>query len=66
MREFKFIRGKYTDENIFNSDETNNCLFAYDSKGSLVEFTEKNDKDFQDKFEGQSFVIYSHNFHLSL
>lgn len=50
MREFKFIRGKYTDENIFNSDETNNCLFAYDSAGGLVEFTEKNDKDFQDKF----------------
>lgn len=50
MREFKFIRGKYTDENIFNSDETNNCLFAYDSKGGLVEFTEKNNKEFQDKF----------------
>lgn len=50
MREFKFIRGKYTDENIFNSDETNNCLFAYDSKSDLVEFTEKNDKEFQDKF----------------
>lgn len=50
MREFKFIRGKYTDENIFNSDETNNCLFAYDSKGGLVEFTEKNNKEFQNKF----------------
>lgn len=54
MREFKFIRGKYTDENIFNSDETNNCLFAYDSEGNLVEFTEKNDKEFQDKFVGLS------------
>lgn len=50
MREFKFIRGKYTNENIFNSDETENCLFAYDSKGDLVQFTEKNDKDFQEKF----------------
>lgn len=50
MREFKFIRGKYTDENIFNSDEINDCLFAYDSEGDLVQFTEKNDKDFQDKF----------------
>lgn len=50
MREFKFIRGKYTDENIFNSDETNNCLFAYDSEGGPVEFTEKNNKEFQDKF----------------
>lgn len=54
MREFKFIRGKYTDENIFNSDETNNCLFAYDSEGNLVEFTEKNNKEFQDKFVGLS------------
>lgn len=50
MREFKFIRGKYTDENIFNTDETNNCLFAYDSEGNLVQFIEKNNKDFQDKF----------------
>jgi hypothetical protein len=50
MREFKFIRGKYTDENIFNSDETKACLFAYDGKGDLVQFTEKNNKDFQDKF----------------
>lgn len=50
MREFKFIRGKYTDENIFNSDETKACLFAYDSEGNLVQFTEKNNKEFQDKF----------------
>lgn len=54
MREFKFIRGKYTDENIFNTDETSNCLFAYDSKGDLVQFIEKNDKDFQEKFVGLS------------
>lgn len=54
MREFKFIRGKYTNENIFNSDETKACLFAYDSEGSLVQFTEKNNKEFQDKFAGLS------------
>ena len=50
MREFKFIRGKYTNENIFNTDETSNCLFAYDSKGELVSFNEKNNYDFQQKF----------------
>ena len=54
MREFKFIRGKYTNENIFNTDETSNCLFAYDSKGVLVSFNEKNNKEFQDKFAGLS------------
>lgn len=54
MREFKFIRGKYTNENIFNSDETKACLFAYDSEGNLVQFTEKNNKKFQDKFAGLS------------
>lgn len=56
MREFKFIRGKYTDENIFNTDETSNCLFAYDSKGDLVRLIEKNDKDFQENFVGLSSV----------
>ena len=50
MREFKFIRGKYTNENIFNTDETSNCLFAYDSEGALVSFDEKNDYDFQQRF----------------
>ena len=50
MREFKFIRGKYTNENIFNSDDTKACLLAYDSNGGLVPLTEKNNKDFQDKF----------------
>jgi hypothetical protein len=54
MREFKFIRGKYTNENIFNSDETKACLFAYDRDGELVQFTEKNNKEFQDKFAGLS------------
>lgn len=54
MREFKFIRGKYTDENIFNSDETGACLFAYDKEGTLVSFKEKNNEDFQNKFAGLS------------
>lgn len=50
MREFKFIRGKYTNENIFNTDEISNCLFAYDSKGELVSFNEVNNDAFQQKF----------------
>lgn len=50
MREFKFIRGIYTNENIFNTDEISNCLFAYDSKGELVSFNEMNDDGFQQKF----------------
>lgn len=50
MREFKFIRGKYTNENIFNTDETSNCLFAYDSEGVPVSFDEKNNYNFQQRF----------------
>lgn len=50
MREFKFIRGIYTNENIFNTDEISNCLFAYDSKGALVSFNEVNNDAFQQKF----------------
>ena len=50
MREFKFIRGIYTNENIFNTDEISNCLFAYDSNGALVSFNEVNNDDFQQKF----------------
>ena len=50
MREFKFIRGIYTNENIFNTDEISNCLFAYDSKGGLVSFNEVNNDVFQQKF----------------
>ena len=50
MREFKFIRGIYTNENIFNTDEKSNCLFAYDSKGTLVSFNEVNNDGFQQKF----------------
>ena len=50
MREFKFIRGIYTNENIFNTDEISKCLFAYDSKGELVSFNEVNNDSFQQKF----------------
>ena len=50
MREFKFIRGIYTNESIFNTDEISKCLFAYDSKGELVSFNEVNNDDFQQKF----------------
>lgn len=50
MREFKFIRDNYTDENIFNTDETSACLFAYDNTGLLVDFTVQNNENFQKKF----------------
>ena len=50
MREFKFIRGIYTNENIFNTDEISNCLFAYNSEGELVSFNEVNNDGFQQKF----------------
>lgn len=50
MREFKFIRGIYTNENIFNTDEISNCLFAYNSEGELVPFNEENNDGFQQKF----------------
>lgn len=54
MREFKFIRGKLTNENIFNTDEISDCLFAYDKNGNLISFDEQNDEDFQEKFVGLS------------
>lgn len=54
MREFKFIRGIYTNENIFNTDEISNCWFAYRNDAIPVEFTEKNNKNFQDTFIGLS------------
>lgn len=54
MREFKFIRGIYTNENIFNTDEISNCWFAYRNDAIPVEFTEKNNKKFQDTFIGLS------------
>lgn len=50
MREFKFIRGIYKDENIFNTDEISKCLFAYSNDANIVQFTEKNNKDFQNTF----------------
>lgn len=50
MREFKFIRGIYTNENIFNTDEISNCLFAYDNNGALVSFNEVNNDSFQKQF----------------
>ena len=50
MREFKFIRGIHTNENIFNTDEISNCLFAYNSEGELVSFNEVNNDGFQQKF----------------
>ena len=54
MREFKFIRSIYTNENIFNTDEISNCWFAYRNDAIPVEFTEKNNKKFQDTFIGLS------------
>ena len=48
MSEFKFIRGKYTNENIFNSDYTN-CLFACDKNGDDVSLDAINNKEFQEK-----------------
>ena len=54
MREFKFIRSIYTNENIFNTDEISNCWFAYRNDAIPVEFTEKNNKKFQDAFIGLS------------
>lgn len=61
MREFKFIRGIYTNENIFNTDEISNCLFAYNSKGELVSFNEVNNDAFQQKFlsSGRISKIYT-------
>ena len=47
MKEFKFIRGKYTNENIFNSDYAN-CLFACDKNGGDVSLDAINNEDFQD------------------
>lgn len=50
MREFKFIRGIYTNENIFNSDETEDCWFACDKNGDDVLFTVQNNEEFQERF----------------
>lgn len=50
MREFKFIRSLYKDENIFSTYEKSSCLFAYDKNGDMVDFDTKNDKTFQKRF----------------
>lgn len=52
MREFKFIRGIYKDERIFNTDETNDTLFALYGDGSHISLDIKNDEDFQKKIAG--------------
>lgn len=50
MREFKFIRGIYKDENIFSTAEKSSCLFAYDKNGEIVDFDTKNKEAFQKRF----------------
>lgn len=50
MREFKFIRGIYKDENIFSTAEKSSCLFAYDKNGEIVDFDTKNKEEFQKRF----------------
>lgn len=54
MREFKFIRGIYTNENIFNSDETKDCWIACDKNGKDVLFTVQNNEEFQERLVGLS------------
>ena len=54
MREFKFIRSLYKDENIFSTYEKSSCLFAYDKNGDIVDFDTKNDKTFQERFANLS------------
>lgn len=48
MSEFKFIRGKYTNEKVFNSEYAN-CLFACDKNGDDVSLDAINNKEFQEK-----------------
>lgn len=59
MREFKFIRGVYTNDDIFETDETNECLFACDKNGDNIGLNVKNDKDFQEKIVGLSSELVS-------
>lgn len=47
MREFKFIRGIYKNENILNQYETKDTLFALYKNGSPVSLEVKNDEEFQ-------------------
>lgn len=54
MREFKFIRGVYTNDDIFETDEKANCLIACDSEGDEVSLAEKNDDNFQKRFASES------------
>ncbi len=53
MSEFKFIRGKYTNEKIFNSDYKD-CLFACDKNGNDVSLDAVNNEEFQEKIVGLS------------
>lgn len=53
MSEFKFIRGKYTNEKIFNSDYKD-CLFACDKNGDDVSLNAVNNEEFQEKIVGLS------------
>lgn len=54
MREFKFIRGVYTNDDIFDENEKANCLIACDSEGDEVSLAEKNDDSFQKRFASES------------
>lgn len=47
MREFKFIRGIYKDEKIFNTDETDGTLFALRGDGNPISLDIKNNEEFQ-------------------
>ena len=44
MKEFKFIRGKYTSESIFDSEITDNALFAFDSESEKVNLASTNNE----------------------
>ena len=52
MREFKFIRGIYKDEKIFNTDETDGTLFALYKNGEPVSLDIKNNETFQETIAG--------------
>lgn len=52
MREFKFIRGIYKNENVLSQDETKDTLFALYGDGSSILLDTKNDEDFQEKIVG--------------
>ena len=52
MREFKFIRGIYKDEKIFNTDETDGTLFALRGDGNPISLDIKNNETFQETIAG--------------